>query len=1273
MGIVTPAFAQLNAAFTATPVSGCAPLVVNFQDQSTGGPTGWTWNFGNGSAPSTLQNPSAFYINPGLYTVTLTVTNGITSDTEIKTNYILVYNKPQAGFTMSNDTICVGSQVIFGDASTVSAGAPAITNWAWNFGDGNSATVSTPTVSHTYSTAGTFPVNLGVADPNGCSGNIVKNIVVLPAPALSFSASPTQACTPPLTVNFSNTSSAAGSATYTWSFGDGGTSTANSPSHTYTANGTYTVTLIVSQSGCIDTLIKPAFVIIQPIVASYTASPTSVCTGGQINFTNTSTPSAILATWDFGDGTNSNVLNPSHTYTAAGTYSISMTATDASGCTDTFTGLVTVNQTPTANFIGDTLNSCGYPLTVNFTNQSTGATDYIWDFGDGTPISTALNPSHIYSGPGQYTVTLTAINSAGPCQDSTVKLSYINIIPPVAGFVQPPDSGCIPLTINFSSTSSSPLDPISSYYWDFGDGSTATSATGLISHTYTVAGTYSPVLIITTSAGCTDTIACPGCVKAGIGPTAIFGILDDTVCYNVPVQFSDSSLNATGWMWHFGDGQTSMAQNTTHLYPDTGTYMAYLVVYNNGCTDTAAIQNVVVLPPRADFQYLLNCTNYYSVQFTNTSAGGDSLVWKFGDGTIDSSNNPTPIHVYPARGPYSVWLIAYNLTTGCSDSINQSFTIAEPIASFTTSVLNGCYPLQVSFGSTSQDASGYLWDLGDPSSLADTSVIDSANWIYTNPGNYIAQLIITDVNGCTDTVTDTIFSLGPLPYFFADTLTGCRPLIVTFSDTSISDSVITQWTWNFGDGTPPLVTSTGTVVHTYTNTGVFNVTMTVKDTNGCVKTIIKNSYVQPTFPMPAFSLDTFACKFDSLLFDASATNVIGGTYIWNFGDGTIDTTLNDSIFHAYLSDGVYSVSLTVTDINGCDSTIVDTVLILKPTANFGWVVDSLSCGKMQVSFIDSSQGLPTSWQWWFGNGGTSNQQNPNAIYTSGGVFSVTLAVTNDGGCRDTLVLDSIITVPFAVGDFTVTPASGCTPVKVCFATSATNTSNYVWNFGDGTVISGPQGDTCHTYISPGIYDPQLLLQYTLPGGLNCVEQATNATGSVTVTNVINVALSGQPVINLPLDTIIALNANYNGGVAPYSYLWNPANGLNCDTCSSVLIVGMGDTINYVFTIYDSAGCIGKDSVLIISGPCLETALIPNVFSPNYDGENDVFYIPGVCATDEYLLQIFDRWGKLMFSTTQRHNVWDGRSDSGVPVSAGVYYYVVNVKGEIYKGAVHLLR
>ncbi len=1263
-------FAQVNANFSGSPKRGCAPLIVNFNDLSTGGPTAWSWNFGNLNT-STGQNPGATYSNPGVYSVTLTVTNGSTTSTIVKPNYIVVYNKPLENFTASNYTACIGQTITFNDATIISAGGPPIATWAWDFGDGNTQLTTNTSVTHTYNAAGNYPVSLIITDTNMCTPSaVIKYITVIAPPNASFTASPLVACTAPLNVNFTNTSASSGPTTYAWNFGNGNTSTTQNPTTTYTVAGSYSVSLIVNQGGCVDTVLVPNQIVIQNINVSFAATPTVVCTGQPITFTNTSVPSATTANWNFGDGNTSTGISPVYTYTAAGTYTVALSSADANSCSGNSTGIVTVNQTPVAAFSADTMVACSTPFPVTFTNTSTGATTYSWNFGDGNN-SASTNPLHVYTAPGTYTVTLHATNSTGTCTDSIVKNSFIIISPPVANFTALPDSGCIPLTVTFTSGSTSSIDPITTYSWTYGDGNSGTTGVPTSNNTYTTVGVFTSTLVVQTTNGCRDTFVCNSCVKTGIQPTANFIIASDTVCYGMIVNFTDSSLNATGWHYIFGDGASSNLPNSTHVYGDTGTYQVKLVVYNNGCSDTSVIKKVVILPPKAVFTYSLSCINYFTVNFASQSEGADSLFWDFGDGNVDSSNTINPTHTYITRGPKTVTLTAYNYATGCNNTITSSFTIAQPIASYTLPSNQGCYAFTPTFTSTSQDANSYYWNFGDLTTLADSSLINNPSYTYNLPGAYTVSLVITDVNGCKNTVTGIIKSLGPIPHFYADTLTGCTPFPVTFIDTTQSDSALVIWRWTFGDGTI-LFTNNDSIAHTYTTPGVYSVIMSVKDVNGCWDSLTIINYIKPTFPVPAFTLDTFACRGDVLTFDASTTNSVGPHYTWDFGDGTIIPNASPVVTHSYSADNYYTVKLTVVDTNGCTDFIIHKVRILKPTANMAIPnILNAGCGTLQVAFQDSSQGFVTNYYWDFGNGASSNLQNPTYTYVQPGIYNASLIVTNAGGCKDTIKKDSIIVVPGPVGTFSFSPNSGCNPLTVTFVGNSGNSQQYIWDFGDGILVNG--GDSIvHTYTGQGSFNPILSLGNTLPNGSLCLLPAANLTGAVTVTTILNVSISPH-IITLPPDSFGIITTSVSGGVTPYTYNWTPSSNITCGTCQHVQVMGTGDTVMYVYTVYDQSGCAGSDVLLVYSQPCIETAKIPNVFSPNGDGKNEVFYIPGVCPNENFSLQIYDRWGSLLFNSVSRNHGWDGKTVHGENAPDGTYYFIVKVKDTAYRGFLQLVR
>jgi len=356
------ASAQLKANFTASATSGCAPLIVQFTDQSTGNPTAWNWDFGNQkfNTVTTPATQSTTYPNPGIYVVTLAVSNGSTASTS--TVVITVYNKPVADFKINPNPSCVGQPVLFSDSSKISQGGKPIRQWAWDFGDGSFQNTTNGLARNEYTLSGTFPVSLIISDENGCSSSKIKNITITPFPKPSFTTSTSFKCNPPLQVNFTNTSGNSPQATIKWLFGDTKSASTSNASNTYTTFGEFDVSLIISQNGCTDTLTIDDKVIIRTIKADFTTSSASVCAGKSLSFNNTSFPPAATSKWTFGDGKSSNSNNTTNSFATAGNYPVTLMATDANGCKDTITKTISVGKVPVVNFTTIKNQACSVPM-----------------------------------------------------------------------------------------------------------------------------------------------------------------------------------------------------------------------------------------------------------------------------------------------------------------------------------------------------------------------------------------------------------------------------------------------------------------------------------------------------------------------------------------------------------------------------------------------------------------------------------------------------------------------------------------------------------------------------------------------------------------------------------------------------------------------------------------------------------------------------------------------------------------------------------------------
>ena len=453
----------------------------------------------------------------------------------------------------------------------------------------------------------------------------------------------------------------------------------------------------------------------------------------------------------------------------------------------------------------------------------------------------------------------------------------------------------------------------------------------------------------------------------------------------------------------------------------------------------------------------------------------------------------------------------------------------------------------------------------------------------------------------------------------------------------------------------------------------YNVTLVVTDKNGCKDSLVKVAYINPTNPAPNYSVlpIPFSCKGNTITFNATTTNAVGPQYSWSFGDGTTAPySYNPITTHSYTVDNLYHVTLTVKDTNGCINMYSDTMLILKPNANFDTSIISTGCKNTLVAFTDLSSGYPGTWQWSFGDGGTSTSQNATHQYTTPGTYTVTLIVTNAGGCGDTITKNDIVTVPGPIGTFSYSPLTGCNPLTVTFTANSANSQNYTWDFSDGTVLTGGSS-IVHTYnhAGPPII-PICLLGNTLPSGVPCVNSLIGTT-PITVINGVNVSITPN-IVTLGEDSTTTVMGTASGTNPTYS--WTPStNNISCFTCPNVNVTGTGDTLVYTLTATDANGCQGMATLLVLSTPCIDKKRIPNIFTPNGDNRNDDFYIPGLCPEENYSLLIYDRWGSLQFTATERNHVWDGKTTKGNDAPDGTYFFIVKVNGNTYKGFVQLIR
>jgi PKD repeat protein len=432
--------------------------------------------------------------------------------------------QPAAGtitpsFSVSGATQ-TGSSLSFNPSASTSTFA--ISSETWDFGDGTTAfhAGGLTSVSHAYTAPGTYAVTLTLVDNRGNLQTTTQKTTIT-GPAASFTYSPTS----PLegtSVSFDGSSSipdaGAQITSYVWDFGDGSApySSGSTPSvsHTYATDGTYTVTLTVTDSdGLSSTASQQITVVDENPTASFTISAAPYAVGQPVSFTGSGLdPDGTITSysWNFGDGSSATgaTATASHAYTSSGTYTVSLTVTDSDDRTDTVSQQITVYSLPKASFgHSPPAPVTGTPVSFNGSGSSdadpgVGISSYAWNFGDGTAGSGAT-PSHTYSNPGNYTVSLTVTNSVGLTATGSEE---VTIFPPspAASFVVATAHPAADVPVQFNgSSSSAPQESITSYVWNFGDGSTASGSAA--AHTYSKPGTYRVSLTIVSSYGLSAT------------------------------------------------------------------------------------------------------------------------------------------------------------------------------------------------------------------------------------------------------------------------------------------------------------------------------------------------------------------------------------------------------------------------------------------------------------------------------------------------------------------------------------------------------------------------------------------------------------------------------------------------------------------------------------------------------------------------------------------------------------------------------------------------
>lgn len=555
------------------------------------------------------------------------------------------------------------------------------------------------------------------------------------------------------------------------------------------------------------------------------------CVGDSTSFNDISSITGGTITnwdWNLGNGTTSTAQHPVTTYTATGTYSVSLITMSNFGCPDTVNKQINVNVVPTANFssISD-CNTGSIIFTDNSTVSSGSIVGWTWDFGD-ADSSTVQHPTHMYSTGGNFVVTLTATSDSG-C--TSIYTDTVALNKPTAKYT--PMNACVGSLISFSDSSTSSAGTINSWMWYFGDGSTSIQQHP--TYTYTLAGTYTVSLKVTTNMGCADSVAHIIIIESN--PIVKFGADNLLGCTPLSINFSDSTITSGGstYYWDFGDTNISSLQHPSHTYLNSGFYTVKQVVTTSaGCKDSLVKTSYITIhdAPIANFPSSNSCAGA-TINFMDSStiSSGSITAWSWNWGDGNSSMQQHPVYSYSIVGTYTVTLRVTS-GRGCSDSISKGIIIEDkPVVKFGASDISGCVPLTVYFTDSSATSPGstYFWSFGD----AGTATTGNATHTYLTNGNFPVKLIVTTPAGCSDSLIKINFitTTGPAANFKATPDTAILPN-TTIAFLNLSNGVATTL-WNFGDST---FTNQQNPLHTFPGAGTYKVCLTITDTVGCTDT-----------------------------------------------------------------------------------------------------------------------------------------------------------------------------------------------------------------------------------------------------------------------------------------------------------------------------------------------------------------------------------------------------------------------------------------------------
>lgn len=1232
---------------------------VLFFDSSVGNDS-TIWSFGDGDT-SHVRYPAHNYATKGIYPIELVAINKTTGCVDRRRDTIAVADPKPFFFATSDTQLCQKDTVFFKVRDTTGARI----SYRWITADTVTPFSDDSTHWHIYTNPARYTVKVVTWDDNDCHDTVTKvNYVTLGKPTAGFSPSTDTGCIP-LNITFTDTSrNVIGLTTIShyWDFGDGDTTRTANPTiaHVYSAAGTYTVTEIVTNdNNCSDTTRRT--IVATKANPSYLVSNANPCIGTVVDFENIS-PALVSSSWAFGDGDTSTITSPSHAFDDTGRYNVVLTITDTNACTGSAMYTIVVGKPQAAFTVSDTVSVC-LPYLAQFYNHTVGASTYEWNFGDGRK-ALVPSPTNNYTVGGVYTVTMIATSMYG-CQDTTTGRVRVYGYP--GSFTYTPLTGCSPLTIHFSSA----LTNVPNISWDFADGVISTvSTTDTISHTYTTPGAYVPKLIMSNNAGCVtssiglDTIKVSK-VTAGISLTP--GIVCPLDSFTMSSTSTSNWSPITSYSWTY-DGNTSTLSSPRHAISTPGTYTVSLQVTNGwGCTGTkdATISVLYVAPILGDTTI---CTGQSTI-FSNATPGGTWSVSPGGIATIGSiTGNLTGVASGSATVTYRTANCAvttlvtvsqtppaitgtYSVCAGANTLLSNSLpggtwsTSSSAIATVSASGLvtgvsaGTCY---VSYISGECFATAIVTVAVTPAPITGTGTVCTGlttslsssplGGTWSSSDTDIVKINTTGIaSGISTGTVNITYSLGSCYATRTVTIDNTVPSIAgTFTLCPGSTTMLTNsaagGTWSSAD-TAIAAISAGTGLVTGKTDGTVVITYSLG--GGCIDTATMTILVAPD-PGTINGPDKI-CQGGSALFTNATT---GGT--WSI-TGYYSTLTGNTV--SGNSPGIDTIIYTVTN-SICTATAIKQLEIVD-LPNPGTIG---AAGPFCVGATATMNVTPANaGTWSTSNSAIARIDSATAVMSalSTGTVTITFIIAADAnGCRDTAYSSITLTEPSFTINPTLTDVTcyGKGNGRLAIAAAGTPPFTYKWSTGDTT-------ETIDS-LAPGTYSVSVTQPAT-----QCRRNeqfSISQPDSITVTPNI---IADTCQLKLGGITVIA-----TGGSGSYRYAWYDTTSLVDSVNTGILMRSKG---MYTLTVTDQMGCVDSNVYEIPEGPC-KGIVIYDVITPNGDGTNDFWMINGITDYPGNLVQIFDKWGDLVYEKQGYRTDWHGQGSKGGELPDGIYYYIVKL-------------